>query len=71
MIFQSITQAAWKTENYVFPTGVQLMTFWLLVQILYYYYVRYRRLVGVHGSKLIFLLGGQLVTNGKILVAGS
>ena len=35
MIFQSITQAAWKTENYVFATGVQLMTFWL---ILYYYY---------------------------------
>ena len=36
--FQSITQAAWKTENYVFATGVQLMTFWLIVQILYYYY---------------------------------
>ena len=38
MIFQSITQAAWKTEDYVFATGVQLMTFWLIVQILYYYY---------------------------------
>lgn len=38
MIFQSITQAAWKTENYVFPTGVQLMTFWLYYQSRYYYY---------------------------------
>lgn len=28
----------WKIQVYVFPTGVQLMTFWSLVQILYYYY---------------------------------
>ena len=50
MIFQSVTQAAWKKKIWVLQIRVEPMTFWLPVQMLYH--LSYRRLLGVKDTKV-------------------